>query len=510
MPSAVDINFQRLREQVLAKRPVLREILQKRGGKTLFDYAKLYIDVNLNPPLKRRQNEFINTFKEQVAEILTPELAESAAKQLEHYYFVSTVDHHGPLCHPFFINGNLLTAAPHFEKGDPILQNIIVLPCSSISLNNSSFPRGLIFNTYVDGKVETQRLSFFPASDRQCPVYNYRPYTVADIQRAKSTLADLQKSGKVPLEIAQKVNGLIDEIYLKPEMLEAKDFSEQITKTNLHLWQKFFASSNLQGPNLIYLEQESLVKRLLMKYHIYQHTIITHFLFDLEYESLFMQYFDGIAGAFSTKDKWGTYLFWGLPKGAKYRMQLWKEGNFLVSDDGSYRLELTPDNVARALETNEIIPGPVLCYMLLSFYYGLKCLGGFSQVNYLTLMKNAYIKMQVDLGNYRSIEVCARAQTKEMGADFTIAFLGGPGGELVPATGLDLILYGTEKTWPMLAEESKKITLQEGVDSLMPEFYRILYPEQEREADLMAVTPEDITKLNHLDERIEACVQIKN
>jgi hypothetical protein len=238
-------------------------------------------------------------------------------------------------------------------------------------------------------------------------------------------------------------------------------------------------------------------------------TTITHILFDNDYEPLIDQYFENIQGAYSRKENYGTYLFWALPKGSKYRMQLWKQGKYLVSEDGSYKIELTPDAIEKALETKELIPSMMLTFIVLSFYYGLKCLGGFSQVNYLTFMKNAYIKMQTERGNYRSIEVCARAQTKEI-SEYTIAFVGGPSGEVIPATGIDLILYGDEKTWPTLMEESKTIGLEEAINPLMPEFYSIIYPEVARDPELSKVTPTDITNLTKLDSKIKACCQIKN
>ena len=303
---------------------------------------------------------------------------------------------------------------------------------------------------------------------------------------------------------------MLDDIYLRPEIVDSQDFSDQITKTNFLLWKKFFGPKYQdEAPNLIYLEQESLVSKLLINYHLYTDTTITHLLLDPAYDLLIDNYFEGIQGAFSRKENYGTYLFWALPKGAKYRVQMWKQGDKLVTEDGAYSIELKPEIIQKALEAKEIIPSMMLSYIVLAFYYGLKCLGGFSQVNYLTFMKNAYIKMQVDRGNYRSIEVCARSQTKEMGGDFTLAFMGGPSGELVPSTGLDLILYGTDETWPCLIEQSKQITLEEGIFSLMPEFYRILYLETERDPDLLSVSAEDITKLMKLDEKIKACTKIK-
>src|SRR5581483_7014348 len=178
-------NFEQLVEKVLEKRPVLREIIQKRGKKNLYDYAKDYINVNLNPPIQQRQDEMIGTFQSEVERLLGNQVAQEAAQQLAAHYYVSTADHHGPVTHPFFVNSNLLTAAPFFEHSDSVLKNVIVLACGSVSLNNSSWPRGLLFNTYTKDKIQTQKLSFFPAKDRLCPVFNYRAYTKEDIERCR-------------------------------------------------------------------------------------------------------------------------------------------------------------------------------------------------------------------------------------------------------------------------------------------------------------------------------------
>lgn len=510
MSNELQQKFDKLVEKVLDKRPVLREIILKRGKKNLYEYAKDYINVNLNPPIQQRQDELIGTFQAEVEKLLGKQVAQEAADQLAAHYYVSTADHHGPVTHPFFINSNLLTAAPFFEHSDPVLKNVIVLSCGSVSLNNSSWPRGLLFNTHTKGKLQTQKLSFFPAKDRLCPVFNYRAYAKEDIERARGALKNLVKEGDVHQEEATQVEALLDEIYLRPEILDSKDFSDQVTKSNFHLWKRFFGPKYAEeAPNLIYLEQESLVSKLLINHHLHSDSTITHLLFDPAYDPLLQANFEGIMGAFDRKNNYGTYLFWALPKGAKYRVQMWKQGDNLVTEDGSYSVELKPEIIQKAMEAKEIIPSMMLSYIVLAFYYGLKCLGGFSQVNYLTFMKNAYIKMQVDRGNYRSIEVCARSQTKEMGGDFTLAFMAGPNGELIPSTGLDLILYGTNETWPCLVEQSKLISLEEGIFTLMPEFYRILYLETERDPELLSVSSEDITKLMKLDQKMKACTSIK-
>jgi len=504
---SMEENFKKLKRAVLARRPVLREILRKHGRKKLYKYVQDYVSVNLNPPIKRRQDEFITAFKNEVAKRLGHEISESAALQLAKHYFVSTADHHGPICHPFFVNSNLLTAAPYFELQDPDLKYVIVLSCSDVSLNNSSFPRGLIFHSSSNDQLKMHRLGFFPASMQ--PVYNFPPYSKKEILKVKSNLEEKVKSGEVKPEEGAAINKIIDTIYKDPEVLACKNYSYQITKTNFELWKKFFAPNHVAPPDLIYLEMEGLVGRLLIDHHFYQDTILNHMIFDPVYEPMIIKNFEGIFGSFSRQEQSGTYLFWALPEGSKARVQLWRKGDFLVSKDESYKIELKPDIIRQALERKELIPGLLLSYTTICFYYGLKCLRGFNQVNYLTLMKNGYIKMNTDLGNYRSIEVCARAQTKELCDGLTIAFLQDSNGKMTLATGLDLILYGTSQTWTQFVDIAKNITFGEALSPLMPEIYKISYLEEEWDPALVAIKDEDIIKLMKLDTKIPACAHIK-
>lgn len=502
-------NFDKLKEKVLVKRPVLAEILRKRGDKNLFEYASYYLDVNLNDPIRKRQGQFIDTFKSLIEKRLGSEIAEKAAKQMEKYYFVSTTDHHGPITHPFFINSNLVTAMTYMESGDPLLSTLIVLSCANVSLNNSTYPRGVLYTSFAKGKAETQRINFFPASLRLCSVYGLRPYNKEEFERARKSVTEKVKLGEVKQEEADKVLEILDEVYGSEDVLNCKSYSEQITKSNEMLWQKFFEKSGVKLPHLIYFDQEEVAAELLIKHHVMEHTIITHFLFDPTYDELLMKYFDGLEGGFNTAKKAGTYLFWALPKDSKYRIQLWKEGNFLVSEDGTYKLELTPENLKRALEEKEILPSMLLTFIVISFYYGVKCLGGFCQVNYLTAMKNAYIKLHADRENYRSIELCSRVQTKELCEDLTVAFMEGPDRDISMATGLDLILYGDKNTWETLKQESRRITLNEAIGPMMPDFYRVMYPDTEREADLMSLNDKDITRVTGLDKKIEPFAKIQ-
>lgn len=503
--------FKRLKEAVLSKRPILKEILSKNGDKPLYDYARDYINVNLNPPIEGRQEEFLTTYKKEATRRFGAEIAEKSADQLSKHYFVSTADHHGPVCHPFFLNSNLLTVAPCFEEEDPHLKYVLVLACSNISVDNSSFPRGLIFHSQAQKNFEMQRLAFFSSNYRPSTVYTLPAYKKADVEKIQHQIQVKAEKKEITADEGTKLQNIFEEIYAKPEVLACTTYSEQISKTNFDLWKKFFTESGIHNaPDLLYLELESLVVQLLLDHHLGKTTTITEILFSPDYEPLIKQYFDGIFGAFSSIDQTGTYMFWGQPKTGTSRLQMWKKDNFLVSQDGSFKVELTPEAIKKALEDKELIPGLMLCFILVAFYYGVKCLGGFNQVNYLTYMKNAYIKMQVDRGDYRSIEVCARSQTKELCDGLTVIFLEDTLGKMVLATGLDLILHGSEYTWPNFSKIMDLITFEEALNPLMPEIYKITYPDTEWDPSLSKITDKDIIELTGLNDKMKACAFFKN
>jgi hypothetical protein len=499
-------NFEMLKEKVLEKRPILREVLKKRGADSLLDYSNGYVDVNLNPPIVSRQSELLETVREATEERFGKETADGVVKQLEKYYFVSTADHVGPITHPFFLNANLLTGIASHTHTDPDLRYIIVLACANVSLNNSSFPRGLLFNTCKNDELHPQRLSFLPSNSHSSSVYNFRPYTAEEITKVQKRIREISRDESLRPAITEKLESIVADIYAKPEVLAAKTYRDQVGKTNRDLWNRFFTASNVKLPELLYLDQEDIVVRLLTKYHLTQDTLLNHVLFDPKYEPFLNECFEGIFGSFSRKDSTGTYLFWALPKGAKLNKQLWRKGNMLVTKDESFKVELTPEAIRAAMLSGELVPSLLVNFMTISFYYGLKCLGGFNQINYLTLMKNAYIKMNVELGNYRSIEVCARAQTKEICDGLTLAFLGYNGGRVALATGIDLILYGQEDSYKRLEDLSKIMTLEEALNPLMPEIYRISYDEKEWKEDLLSVTEKDINQLTGLDSKVKPCV----
>ncbi len=499
-------NITRLKEKVLATAPILRKTREQKGKQSLYEHAAGYAKISSSNFFIERKKEFIASVAQYADQLLGEAVGKSVAAQLDKHYFVSTADHHGPICHPFSLSANIIAAAPYIGVNSSTIENNIVLSCANISLNNSSFPRGLLFHSLADGLVRLRQISFFPAKERARPVYGLRPFTQIDLKHTKQMLRDMMLRNEVQeAEVAQIVS-VLDTIYADPAVLQADSFAQQISKTNYRLWPRLFGGATV--PNLIYLDQETIVKNLLINFHLDQKTIITDVLLDQSYQKSIIHYFDEIIGAFSSKKQIGTFLFWALPKGCKYRTRLWPQAKELVSIDESFRVPLSASAITEKLQSGELIPSTLLTFLVVSFYYGVTALGGFSQPSYLTYMKEAYMRFLQSVGRNDEARICQDVQTDIMGGDMALALLQNKAGNIEQATGLDLLLCTHKKLVERMMQTAKTMTFEQATDIMMPMFYEVMFSDLEREEQLSQVTSGQIAALNGVRKDIKPCIFI--
>lgn len=499
-------SLKKIKEMILNKRPVLKQVLSDEGSQCLFEYSNKYTNQNKNQLDNARQKEFIETMLDVVKKRFGTKMSDSVSKQLQKYYFVSTADHTGPINSSYFLNSNLIISESIINKKDPILENNIVLSCAKVSIENISFPRGLYFHNYTNGALKSHRIPFFSSHIKPGLVYCVPPYKTENLEQIYSILNSKLAKKEISDSQHQKVTDLVKEVYDQPEILKSDDYCEQISKTNLILWQKIMSKSNVKLPNLIYLELEDIVSKLIIKNHLYQNTLINKIFFNEKYDKFIDKYFENnLRPSINTN---GTYLFLALPAGAKYCLQLTKEGKFLKSKNGEYSIEMTPENLKMALEKKELIPNLLLSFVIIACYYGVKCLGGFNQINYLTEIKEKYIDLNNDIKNFEDNSICANVDTKIICDGLSIAYLGYNSNETTLASGLDLILYNNENSWQTLDEMSKNISLDEAINPLLPEIYKISYDQKEWEDDLIELTETDISEMTGLNKKIRPCASI--
>jgi len=501
---------ERLKQAIWKKRPILGEIMQKYGDKVLSDYSLDFMDVNKTPGLDERKPEFIALVEELVEGRLGTEVAAGVANQLRKLPLVSTADHHASIDHPFWVNANIISGIPMFEHPDPDLKYLIVFSFASVSVNNASgYSRGVLFNGGTHGSKNLIRLPILPDKLKMSVVYGTRPFSREDLTKAELELQKKEKNGEIAAGRGDRIRGFLEDKFGSDIVLKSSNLCSQITRINYRFWPKLFhgkenapSSGNLV-PDLVYLDIETIVTQLLLRTHLVrQDSLIYKFLFDETLKNLIPKYFNNLAGAFSLEKGWGTYIFWGVNEKQR-RVGTKLQNGILVFQDSDVRIPWTPEAIFHALKTKQIFPGMLLCYLIVSLYYGMKCLGGFCQVHDLTVIKDAWRSMLLELGNTAEADAIIPVQTKELGGDgMVLAYLRTPTGDYVPATGIDMALETGDTSFGNYVALSKRVTLTEMMSSMLPEMYTVLYPESDRDPELLKVKPEEIFHASGLAKKL--------
>jgi len=459
------------------------------------------------PRLDARKPELIAIAERLLAKRLGTDVAAKVAKQLTKLPLVSTADHHAVIDHPFWVNANLITALPFFDNKDPDIRYLVVFSFASVSANNASgFPRGILFHGGINGSGNLVRLPILPDKLKMGTVYGMDPVNQADVDRAKQSIAKKEEEGEITIGKGKYIQEIVHAYFEQADVLSASDLSSQITTINYRLWPTLFHrasrdSNALPIPDLIYLEIETLVAEILLAHHLEGASLLHDILFEERSKNLVLKHFNNIPGAFSVENNSGTYLFWGMDEKLR-RVRLTLKDAMLVSEDQSIQVPMTPEGLRAALMSKKIFPSMALCYLTVSLYYGMKCLGGFCQVHDLTLMKEAWIKLLQERGDAEEATALEPLQTKELGGDgMVLAYFKTVQNTLVPATGIDMALESVNTSYEAYVDLSRRVTLSEAMNSLLPEMYTVLYGQNERDPALL-LKPETILQQTGLEERL--------
>ena len=472
---------------------------------TVSPFEKSEQQVRTNPIIatEKRRAEFRTYLEPKIAALLGETVAKSVANQLKTNHSISTAEHYIPLS-PNALNATLFNSLAYFNRDGKDRENIIVFGCSGVSISNPWYARGHLFHSLIDGEFVENQLNFFGRAQDSIPVIAAKAYTREAKKLMLSSLSRYRSEKQIKKREFNMLRELVEHILFSKEVLQQDKYIDQITLTNFALWKKIFSSHQEHVPNLVFLSQEQIARELILKYHLTKGSPIHELIFNKEWHTLIYKLFEGIPCCFSTAKNSGTFLFWATPPG-KGRMQLFMKDGVLSSHDGSYTRIVTPENIEKALEQQEILPSVMLTFILLSFYYGFYLAGGLMQPSYLSQIKDAYVSLLRTMGEDKEASfvepVAPNGITMPRPA---LAFLDGPDGARVPASGLDLYLYGNSGSWPKIMDAMKKITLGELYYRVYPDIYKNINKNPDKREDLLTITAQDIEEYAHLKQKIPA------
>jgi hypothetical protein len=453
----------RLKAEVFAKQKTLAKIYKEFGEQSLFDYAQGW-KVSL---VSKNTRAFFDSAGSLLQKVYPESVVNEALIQTGQMPLVSTIDHHGILNHPFFVNSNLIFGQ---RRG---LKYLLCLSTAGVSLNNSSWP-GCLLLSRPDG--QTERLSFFPDRLKTRAVLTANNFSKEDSARVENQIKTLDF---LPFDGRQRLLGLIQEIFHSPELFNFKNFAAQASYVSGALWEKIFPDA----PKLLYLPLESLISDIIVKEIAANkdHLLYKLFFTAPGWDSI-EKYFSGTLGAFGGGHK-GSFLFWGIDgKGRRIRLARQKDKLY----HGDFAVSSSAESIVGGLQTGKLYPTSLICFLVL-LYYGVTCLGGFNQVNWLTDIKEKFADLLAGIGE-KDLAAWILSVPTENFAEGSLAFGISPQGQIYKPTGLDLFLRNDPGIYEKYRQLASKITLGESIDAALPEIYKIITPAPDRIGSLADLT----------------------
>ena len=137
---------------------------------------------------------------------------------------ILTGDHHGFLCHPVLVNGDLLFALSHQDGIVP------VLAFGNVPLNNATYPRGLLL-TEMRATRNPVTLPFFPDKSKHRLVYATRSFDKKTLDRGQNRVRS-QDWSVVALQKRLFVIQVLQEIQKIPKVFSQEWFlpSHRLTR----------------------------------------------------------------------------------------------------------------------------------------------------------------------------------------------------------------------------------------------------------------------------------------
>jgi hypothetical protein len=340
-------------------------------------------------------NGLLTEVRAMIEPILGPAVATNLASRLTVCPSVLSANYHGVECFPEMVQAIHFFALHDFlaDAGETETRIVPVLSCSSVSLQSQTYPRGLMLSRRHEGRPV--RLPFFPSS-LQDTMAGHAPALAQDslrkmrgqwFRKDKNFLLDWERTA---------LDAIMDGHVMRPEVLTLPTFGGQITRVNASLC----AERYNQAPRteVVYLDMETLVARLLTRDIENETSVMRRILFDPRTRNLVLDKLAGIRGCWRTEalnglalgrtGRAGTVFFWMADeKGRRCPLRLCTSPSGETGlGYGRVCIPLRPRPVLDALAAGTIVPSLFTAYMNLTLDHGLRCFGGIFLADYLPAM----------------------------------------------------------------------------------------------------------------------------
>ena len=356
-------------ERLACFRPKLGALLREKAGVPIEQYL-----TELYAPAPDRVSEAGRTCLTELAgDVLGDVAAGHALRVLSTCPAVTTGPHMSFLTCNNTLQSALLSARGAAAAG---LSAVIVMAFGKIPLNNVEYPRGFVW--------EGKNFPLFPDRQKHALVYGCGRFLEEKLSGLPHGLSTLLRSA--------------------PGLFDATLFSTQISRINQTLWTAI--KEREPGlPELIFLQAEDLAVSLIIR-SLQDSSLLSRLLTEDHLRSEILGELEGTYGCW-TGSMGGSHFFYARDvQGREVPCRL--NGGLLSSSD--YSCPMLPESLSEALQNKRLVPGLFMTYAAF-LLNGLRCLGGFNQIDYLSRMHAGLIAALASCGE-------SAAETLTEQADF--------------------------------------------------------------------------------------------
>jgi len=437
---------------------------------------------------------------DQIAFYYGTDLVEEAVADLRADPMLPTSNHFGVDTFADSVQGTLLFALRP-RPGGGRRRVVVVLGCGSVSLDNLTYPMGLLLYDPRNGDPRSlpQRLPVFPNRLRRTSVGLAGPFDEQMVNRARVRLHNMRLAGEVTRFCERAAGQVLDEDFAAPATLSLPTYGHQATRINMGLWSRMF-SGGAPPARFVQLHLEAVCTALLAKDLHDPASLVHRVFFEPVTRGAVLAGLDGALACWrleklerrlrgmieDTQPRDGTIFFWGLTDyGRRIPLTLVQDGAALRLaglDERRQRWdwEFSPDGLISALRGGSLVPSLLTCYTALAFARGVVCVGGYYQAGYLPVMQRG-VTDAVGTRDPAAAAVVARVPTgiSLAGLQFAVRVL--PDGAAIPAGPVEIAGVGGLTESDLSRIES--VTVREAHLAAFPETFPHMAPD--------AVLPDD-------------------
>ncbi len=447
--------------------PVIKKSLADNGSRSIADYVNSY-SLPQEPGYQKKDDLF-----EKVYEYLSPlqgtAIANQVVQDLTDTPWALTANHHGVDFFAQSVQSSLLFSLI-LSSQIPRASTIPIFACGNIPLNNLTYPRGMLLYHGTDNTLEDipQKIPVFSDKVKHSTVSVTEPIDKTQLRRASKRVNQMVQQGTISTGFSDIIQDIFEKEYADPHVQGLKNYSAQSVVLNQRIWKRLYSNSQT-AMNMVYMELETIVGKLLEIDLYNPQSLISLLMFNPAVRNALMEDLDGrsacwqadklrkrIKGDFTagaTKKQFvncGTHFFWGVDNKKKLiPMYLDSQGaNHILlrgkDDRGKgYSIPFDPCTIGEALKQKYLMPSLFTCYATLSFARGINCIGGYYQSEYLPVMQKKVVNVLKKTATLEDVAVqIEKVNTASYLSGMQMVMTGDADHGLIPAGPVEIIAGG--------------------------------------------------------------------